>query len=243
MTSYEYNILKIEIDNLSKQLWCVTKQLTDCCGTPTPAPDCNEVFITVQPQGGTITTGNNLTFSVSVTGDSPITFQWKKNGNIITGATSASYSIVNANSSMSGSYTVTITNPCGVLTSDVASVTVSSAQQTSTVYWGWSDTALTTLQQVTSLQNSGQFATGQNISVSFAANTTPKYLIMAEAVTEPIKTKWYGSDLNNGNIGGSNDLFPAPVIISNLRVYTTAYPTQQTQPLLCSKQAKEWLQR
>lgn len=232
ITSYEYDILSQRLSKTEYLIQCLSKQITDCCGetiTP-PTPTCDDVSITTQPQGGTVTAGNNLTLSVVAIGNPTITYQWKKGGVDITGATSASYSIVNANSGSIGTYTVLITNPCGSLLSSGASVGVVTPPQTALIYWGWTDSStITNLSQIISLQNSASYPSGQDISASFMANSSPKYLVMAEPATEPLKTKWYGSPQNNGNIGTSNDLFPAPTTISTFRVYITAYQTQQTQ--------------
>jgi sugar lactone lactonase YvrE len=80
--------------------------------------------ITTQPQGHTVNTGNNVTFSVTVTAYPEPTYQWFFNGAAITGATSASYSITGAQSSHAGDYTVTATNPVGNVTSAKATLTV-----------------------------------------------------------------------------------------------------------------------
>ena len=60
-------------------------------------------------QNRTVTVGSNLTISVSVGGESN-EYQWKKNGSVISGAVSSSYTITSAEMSDSGSYTCEITN-------------------------------------------------------------------------------------------------------------------------------------
>ncbi|HKR07091.1 MAG TPA: kelch repeat-containing protein [Bacteroidia bacterium] len=73
----------------------------------------------------TITTGGPLTFctggSVTLTANSGtgLTYQWKNNGNNISGATSVSYT-----ANTSGSYTVTVSNSCNSATSSAVVVTV-----------------------------------------------------------------------------------------------------------------------
>jgi len=100
-----------------------------------------------------------------------------------------------------------------------------------TAYWGWvSDpTTLTTVDSITSLQGSGQFTSGANVVADFRGNTTPNYLVMAEPLTEPVKLDWYGSELNQGQIGNPDtDLFNAPVTVGTVGVYISVYPTTQT---------------
>jgi len=79
--------------------------------------------ITNQPQSQNIALNGNVTLSVSNTGAAS-TYQWYFNGTAISGATSASYTISNAQSSNQGNYTVTITNVYGTVTSNPATITV-----------------------------------------------------------------------------------------------------------------------
>ena len=91
-------------------------------GQPATAP----VFV-AQPQNKSVATGSTVIFSASASGTPAPTFQWKKNGSNIVGATSSSYSIVNTTVSNVGSYTVVATNSAGSVTSDAASLSVSSS--------------------------------------------------------------------------------------------------------------------
>lgn len=68
---------------------------------------------------GTAAIGQRVTFSVSVsTGTPPFTYQWKKNGVNIAGATAATYVIPAISTGDVGTYTVAVTNPAGSTTSD-----------------------------------------------------------------------------------------------------------------------------
>ena len=90
----------------------------------TPAPP----VITSQPVGRTITAGQTASFSVTVSGTSPFTYQWKKNGTAMSGATSASYTTPPTTTSDSGAlFTVTVTNSVGNVTSSAATLTVNVA--------------------------------------------------------------------------------------------------------------------
>ena len=75
--------------------------------------------ITLQPQGHTVATGSSVVFGVGVSG-SGLTYQWKKGGVAISGATSSQYLLSNAQVSDAGSYTVTATNGAGSVTSSAA---------------------------------------------------------------------------------------------------------------------------
>jgi hypothetical protein len=81
--------------------------------------------ITSQPASQTVNAGQTATFSVTATGTGTLTYQWKKNGAAISGATSASYTTPVTASSDSGSqFTVTVTNSYGSVTSNAAALTV-----------------------------------------------------------------------------------------------------------------------
>lgn len=83
--------------------------------------------ITAQPASRTVTAGSAATFTVTATGDAPLSYQWRKNGSNIAGAASASYTISAAAASDAGDYSVVVTNPYGSITSSVATLTVSGA--------------------------------------------------------------------------------------------------------------------
>ena len=64
--------------------------------------------ITAQPAGGTIVAGSDFTFSVPTAGAT--TFQWRKDGSPITGATSASYRIRDVKMADAGIYSVLLSS-------------------------------------------------------------------------------------------------------------------------------------
>lgn len=80
--------------------------------------------ITTQPSSQTVAEGQGASFSVAASGDQPFSYQWKKNGVNIVGATSSSYSIPSVQVSDAGDYTVVVTNGGGSATSNAATLTV-----------------------------------------------------------------------------------------------------------------------
>jgi hypothetical protein len=54
----------------------------------------------------------------------PLTYQWKKEGVSISGATSSAYTIVTTKTTDAGSYTVVVTNSVGSVTSSAATLTI-----------------------------------------------------------------------------------------------------------------------
>ena len=82
--------------------------------------------ITTQPVSQTVTTGSNVTFTVAASGAPPLTYQWKKNGVAIAGATTDTLSLSNVQLSDAGIYTVTVSNSAGSVESAPATLSVTS---------------------------------------------------------------------------------------------------------------------
>jgi hypothetical protein len=87
----------------------------------------NTIAVSVQPSTVTVTLSGSATIcggafapmSASSAGNNG-TYQWKKNGSSVAGATQSTYQ-----ANTSGSYTCSITNNCGTFTSNAVSITVS----------------------------------------------------------------------------------------------------------------------
>jgi hypothetical protein len=79
--------------------------------------------ITTQPANTTVTTGSSATFTVVAAGTG-LSYQWRKGGTPISGATSASYTIAATVSGDAGSYDVVVTGTCGTVTSSAATLTL-----------------------------------------------------------------------------------------------------------------------
>lgn len=118
--------------------------------------------ITTQPASLTVSVGQTATFTVVATGNPAPTYQWKKNGTDIAGATSASYTTPATVSGDNGaSFTVVVTNSAGTVTSSAAILTVQSPTAP----------AITT-QPANQTVTAGQTAT---FSVVATGNPTPTY--------------------------------------------------------------------
>jgi hypothetical protein len=84
--------------------------------------------ITKQPLSRTLTVGQSVTFSVEASGTPALTYQWKRSGTVVSGATSASYTTRAATISDNGAqFTVVVSNAKGNVTSNPALLTVSEA--------------------------------------------------------------------------------------------------------------------
>jgi hypothetical protein len=86
--------------------------------------------IVTQPNEQFTSAGGSATFSVTAAGASTLTYQWYFNGTPIDGATTSSYSISNAQASDAGTYTVTVTDSDGSITSSPVNLSVNSGTST-----------------------------------------------------------------------------------------------------------------
>ena len=87
---------------------------------PPPQPPT----ITNQPVGRSVNQGSNTTFTVGVTGTAPFSYQWRRDGTNLAGATLNTYTVTNAQSSHEGDYSVVVTNVAGSAMSDEAFLVV-----------------------------------------------------------------------------------------------------------------------
>ena len=79
--------------------------------------------IAVQPQNRTASRGGSATFNVSATGDSPLSYQWQRNGTDIPSAMGASLTVTNVQSS--ANYSVIVRNALGIVISRTARLSLS----------------------------------------------------------------------------------------------------------------------
>jgi sugar lactone lactonase YvrE len=88
-------------------------------GVPYPGP-----VLAGRLQNQTTLGGGNIIFSVNVTGQPPLSYQWRKDGVNIAGATGATLTIFNTAFSDAGDYDVVISNPYGAIVSGAATLFV-----------------------------------------------------------------------------------------------------------------------
>ncbi|MBX3737538.1 MAG: immunoglobulin domain-containing protein [Candidatus Didemnitutus sp.] len=130
--------------------------------------------ITTQPSAQNVGAGMRATFSVTATGTAPLSYQWRRNGTPIAGATTATYAINAAATNDVGSYDVVVTNHRGSITSVAAALTVDVPPQIT----GGSSQRLT-------------IAPGQPLALSVTATTT----------NGPLSYRW---KKNNRVVAGAN---------------------------------------
>ena len=82
--------------------------------------------VAAQPQSRAVITGGSVTFAVDVqSGTSPNTFQWRRNGLLIAGASASTYTINAVSPDEGGRYDVLVSNYLGSVTSAAATLAVS----------------------------------------------------------------------------------------------------------------------
>ena len=80
----------------------------------------------VQPAAIDVFAGDNAIFAPQVSGAAPLTFQWRKNGAAVAGATNVSLVLTNAQLASAATYTLVVTNIAGSVTSAPVILTVTS---------------------------------------------------------------------------------------------------------------------
>ena len=81
-------------------------------------------FIATQPADLAVNVGASASFTAVVVGDSPLSYQWLKEGSLLVGQTNASLNLNNVQLAQVGGYRVIVTNAVGAVTSRVATLTL-----------------------------------------------------------------------------------------------------------------------
>lgn len=165
------------------------------------------------PSNQNVNIGSNATFSISVTSPTSYTIQWYANGVIIPGATGATYKVVSAQSSQSGTkYFAVVTNTAGVQLSAVATLTVT-ATLIGSWYAGSTDYSTQLEANNDSVVFSGTFniTSGQPLVVPLPAGVTD-YIVIRYPNTETTKT-------NYANPTGGIDTGTVPGVALNTNAF------------------------
>jgi hypothetical protein len=114
--------------------------------------------ISAQSSAQTVKEGTSVVLSVSATGLPAVTYQWKKDGVAIAGATSSSLNLSTVSVASGGTYSVVASNIVGAVTSAAIPVTV---------------TPNTSIPVITSQPSSQTVTAGGSVSLSIVASGTP----------------------------------------------------------------------
>jgi hypothetical protein len=110
--------LSIKFTGLTGTPWIDAVTLTTS-GASGTAP-----VINTQPQNQTGQLSSNVTFSASVSGSTPLSYQWYSGTNALTGATNAAMTLTNVGFAQAGNYSLAVSNAYGVAAAGPASLTV-----------------------------------------------------------------------------------------------------------------------
>jgi sugar lactone lactonase YvrE len=146
----------------------------------------NAPQIVTQPTGVFAAPGGSATFSVTASGGSTLSYQWNFNGAAIAGATGLAYTVSNVQASNGGTYTVTVTDAQGSITSAGAVLNVESGSSGA---------------RLINIATRAQVGTGANILI-------PGFVIGGTG-TETLLIRGDGPSLAQFNVSG---LLPSPVL-------------------------------
>jgi hypothetical protein len=119
------NVQSADAGNYSCTITNSAGSVTSSAATLTVTAALVAPTIAVQPVSAAVSVGAAASFSVVANGSSPLSYQWYKGSTVLSGATSATYSLASVQSADAGSYTCTVTNTVGSVTSSAAVLTVS----------------------------------------------------------------------------------------------------------------------
>lgn len=159
---------------------CVTTYVGTTAQVPTEEIDVqvgSQPIVTAQPKGDTVCAGNGFTLTAAATGTN-VRYQWLKGTTPIPSATSASYVVANSTTVDGGTYTVQVSNDCGNILSQTATVVVNSlaeiSQQPASVSVGRGDEVRFSVVAVGAGQMTYQWYKGDN---AIAGATQATYTI------------------------------------------------------------------
>ena len=119
----------LKIDNVTNDnagaYHCIVK---NSCGEPQRSSSATltvlfKPTINVQPQSKSVTVGDDVEFNITASAGTT-TYQWRKNGENISGATTSKYSLTNVTKASAGDYDCVVGNSCGTVNSSVAKLNV-----------------------------------------------------------------------------------------------------------------------
>ncbi len=161
-TSNSYNIASLDTSDASSY-YCIA---TNACASVNSNPivlSVNQMpTIDNNPISTAVCENSSAVFNVSISGTSPITYQWYNSSGQIAGATATSYIIPQSLSTDAGTYYVKATNSCGTAVSTSATLTV----------------------------NTEVAITAQSTSATVCDGASPSFSVTTSG-TAPITYQWY----------------------------------------------------
>ncbi len=118
--SNDRHLYAFDIGVGSSTLWSQYRQNARRTGRRT----VEALAVVTQPQSQVAVLGLSLSLNVAATGDGPITYQWRKDGAVIPGATTPVITIGTVSAAAAGTYSVAIISPTSSIVSAPAVITV-----------------------------------------------------------------------------------------------------------------------
>ncbi|WP_158792560.1 immunoglobulin domain-containing protein [Granulicella sp. L60] len=187
-------VFTVTVTNVAGSVTSTPATLTVAIGSATVDP--NAPLIITQPANQTVQAGQIATFTVTATGAAPFTYQWYKGGVAIAGANSNTYTTPATTSADSGStFTVTVANSLGTVTSNPATLTVITPAPTP------------------------PSITGEPINQAVTAGQTATFSVTATG-TGPLTYQWYQGGVAIGGATSSTYTTPATTGTNSGSIYT-----------------------
>ena len=153
--------------------------------------------ITSQPLSQSVLIGQTATFSVTASGTAPLSYQWRKNGAALSGATAASYTTPAETTSDNGAqFTVVVSNTAGSVTSGAAILGVTAAPVAPSI-------------------------TSQPANQTTFAGQTATFSVIASG-TVPLSYQWQKNGAAIGGAISSSYTTPAEITADNGAQFTVA---------------------
>ena len=105
--------------------------------------------ITSQPASQVVNSGEPASFTVVAEGSDPLQYQWRRNGALIAGAATSTYTTPTADSDDGAAFSVVVSNPAGTIESETAKLTVKPATVAPAIVTQPSDQTITSGQNAT----------------------------------------------------------------------------------------------
>jgi alpha-tubulin suppressor-like RCC1 family protein len=164
-------------------------------GGDTPAPVLSPPAVTTQPAPQTVDDGATANFSVAATSLTTLSYQWRKNGTNISGATADSIIVAAPYSDNGALYSVVVSNSDGSVTS--------------------ADAALTVTPQAPTINT-------QPLSVSVQVGSAATFTVAVSGGTGPITYQWRrgGADIATATV--ATYTIAATALVDNAATFTVA---------------------
>jgi hypothetical protein len=160
------------------------------------------------PSSDTVSDGESVSFSITVVSSTAYTVQWYRDGALISGATSNTYSFTASTDDDGATFFAIVTNPAGSTTSATGTLTVTTSLLGS-YYIGDTDyfSALDGGTDAITYNGTFDITDGQPLEVTISDPSSTlgnnKYHVYKYPTSQSLKVEWYNTALNNGTINDS----------------------------------------